>query len=76
MDQVTDAQPRQALQYDGRLGELYRIFLVNLLLTIITLGIYRFWAITRWRRYFWSRMVIAHPAQAGGWTDSLAANTN
>jgi uncharacterized membrane protein YjgN (DUF898 family) len=56
MDQVTDAQPRQALQYDGRLGELYRIFLVNLLLTIITLGIYRFWAITRWRRYFWSRM--------------------
>jgi uncharacterized membrane protein YjgN (DUF898 family) len=56
MDQTTDAQPSQALYYDGRLGELYRIFLVNLLLTIITLGIYRFWAITRWRRYFWSRM--------------------
>jgi uncharacterized membrane protein YjgN (DUF898 family) len=56
MDQVTGALPRQALQYDGRLGALYRIFLVNLLLSVITLGIYRFWAITRWRRYFWSRM--------------------
>lgn len=56
MDQATGAPLRPALQYDGRLGELYRIFLVNLLLTIITLGIYRFWAITRWRRYFWSHM--------------------
>jgi uncharacterized membrane protein YjgN (DUF898 family) len=56
MDQATGALPRQTLQYDGPLGELYRIFLVNLLLTIVTLGIYRFWAITRWRRYFWSRM--------------------
>lgn len=56
MDQATGAPQQQALQYDGRLGELYRIFLVNLLLTVITLGIYRFWAITRWRRYFWSHM--------------------
>ncbi len=40
--------------YDGRLGELYVIFIKNLLLTIITLGIYRFWAKTRVRRYLWS----------------------
>lgn len=40
--------------YDGRLGELYVIFIKNLLLTIITLGIYRFWAKTRIRRYLWS----------------------
>ena len=50
--------PRQALEYDGRIGELYGIFVVNLLLTIITIGIYRFWAITRWRRYFWSHMTF------------------
>jgi len=45
-----------ALLYDGRIGELYRIFLLNLLLTILTLGIFRFWAVTRYRRYIWSRM--------------------
>ncbi len=30
----------------------------DLLLTIVTVGIYRFWAITRWRRYFWSHMTF------------------
>jgi uncharacterized membrane protein YjgN (DUF898 family) len=43
------------LSYDGRIGDLYRIFLVNLLLTVVTLGIWRFWAVTRMRRYVWSR---------------------
>jgi uncharacterized membrane protein YjgN (DUF898 family) len=49
------AAPRPVLQYDGRIAELYRIFLVNLLLNIVTIGIWRFWAITRTRRYLWSR---------------------
>ena len=44
--------------YDGRLSELYAIFIPNLLLTIVTLGVYRFWAITRMRRYLWSRFVF------------------
>lgn len=43
------------LVYDGRIGELYRIFLINILLTIVTLGIWRFWGETRMRRYVWSR---------------------
>lgn len=46
----------QALLYDGRIGELYGIFLLNILFTVLTLGIFRFWAITRYRRYLWSRM--------------------
>jgi uncharacterized membrane protein YjgN (DUF898 family) len=46
---------RTTLTYDGRIGDLYGIFLVNLLLNIVTLGIWRFWAITRMRRYIWSR---------------------
>lgn len=37
--------------YDGRLGEFYVIFIKNVLLSIITLGIYRFWGKTRVRRY-------------------------
>ncbi|HET6222258.1 MAG TPA: YjgN family protein [Dongiaceae bacterium] len=44
----------QRLVYDGRLGALYRIFFENLLFGIITLGIYRFWGRTRYRRYLWS----------------------
>lgn len=41
--------------YDGRLSELYIIFLKNVLLTIVTLGVYRFWGKTNVRRYLWSR---------------------
>jgi uncharacterized membrane protein YjgN (DUF898 family) len=44
------------LSYDGKLGELYGIFIKNLLLQIVTLGIYRFWATTNTRRYVWSRV--------------------
>ena len=43
------------LECNGRMGELARIALVNGLLTILTLGVYRFWAKTRVRRYLWSR---------------------
>src|SRR5215510_11290460 len=48
------AAPPQRLTYDGQIGELYGIFFLNLLLGIITLGIYRFWGRTRYRRYLWS----------------------
>jgi uncharacterized membrane protein YjgN (DUF898 family) len=44
------------LQYDGKVGEIYAVFLKNLLLTIITFGIYRFWAVSGMRRYVWSHM--------------------
>jgi uncharacterized membrane protein YjgN (DUF898 family) len=50
------ADARTVLAYDGKISELFGIFLLNLLLTIITLGIFRFWAITRIRRYLWSHM--------------------
>ncbi len=56
MDQTLASARSQALVYDGRIGELYSIFLLNLLFTILTFGIFRFWAITRYRRYFWARM--------------------
>ena len=53
---ATPGEARPVLAYDGKISGLYGIFLLNLLLTIITLGIYRFWAITRIRRYLWSHM--------------------
>ncbi|HPR18191.1 MAG TPA: DUF898 family protein [Candidatus Cloacimonadota bacterium] len=39
-------------QFHGRGGELFSIFIVNLLLTIITLGIYCPWAIVKIVKYF------------------------
>src|SRR5215471_14672701 len=48
------AKPEPWLVYDGKLAELYRIFVPTLLLSIVTLGIYRFWGKTRIRRYLWA----------------------
>lgn len=43
-----------AFGFDGSWREYAPIAFTNLLLTIVTLGIYRFWATTRTRRYLWS----------------------
>jgi uncharacterized membrane protein YjgN (DUF898 family) len=52
----TQRELRPLLEYDGKTGELYGIFFKNLLLSLVTFGIYRFWATTNLRRYVWSRM--------------------
>jgi uncharacterized membrane protein YjgN (DUF898 family) len=44
---------RKLISYQGSIGGLYRIYIPNLLLTIVTLGIWRFWGVTRMRRYVW-----------------------
>ena len=49
-----EAQDKHQLVYTGKLGELFRIFAENIALTIITLGIYRFWAKVRMRQYLWA----------------------
>jgi uncharacterized membrane protein YjgN (DUF898 family) len=47
--------PQQsAFGFSGSWKEFAPIALTNLLLTIVTLGMYRFWAKTRERRYLWS----------------------
>lgn len=48
------AQTRR-LCFKGTGGELFGIQLVNLLLTIVTLGFYSFWAKTKVRNYLWSQ---------------------
>ncbi len=44
--------------FTGTAGELWPIVLVNLVLNIITLSFYRFWARTSVRRYLWDRTLI------------------
>jgi uncharacterized membrane protein YjgN (DUF898 family) len=48
----------QGFVYDGRLSEIYVIFIKNLLLAIVTLGFYRFWGKTNLRRYIWSHVSL------------------
>jgi uncharacterized membrane protein YjgN (DUF898 family) len=53
------APPETKPVFTGRIGEMYGIFIVNLLLTIVTIGIYRFWAKVRYRKYLWSHVSVA-----------------
>jgi len=43
-----------AFRFEGRWRDYAPIAFTNLLLTLLTLGTYRFWASTRTRRYLWS----------------------
>ncbi len=55
MDLPTDApDPAIRARYDGLGGPLFKLVLTTGLLTVVTLGIYRFWARTRIRRYIWA----------------------
>jgi uncharacterized membrane protein YjgN (DUF898 family) len=56
---TTPGGTRTGFVYDGKLSELYGIFLMNLLWTILTFSIFRFWAKTRMRRYLWSRTSLS-----------------
>jgi uncharacterized membrane protein YjgN (DUF898 family) len=48
-------QPASAFTFTGSWREFLPIAVSNLLLTVVTLGFYRFWAKARERRYLWSR---------------------
>ncbi len=48
-------QATSAFRFHGSWQDFARIALPNLLLTIVTLGIYRFWATTREREYLWGK---------------------
>ena len=51
-DYRSDFQPK--LRYTGEGGEFFKLNLVNILLTLATLGIYSFWAKARVRHFHWS----------------------
>jgi len=49
------AEDARAIRFTGNWREYLPIAITNALLIICTLGIYRFWAAARQRRYLWSR---------------------
>lgn len=51
----TGERPVSSFAFTGTWREFLPIALTNLALMIVTLGIYRFWAKARERRYLWSR---------------------
>lgn len=51
-------QPVYNIRFHGRSGEYFKIWIVNLFLTIVTLGIYSAWATVRKRRYFYGNTEI------------------
>ena len=55
------AAPRAALpiEFSGSGGEYFRVWIVNVLLTVVTLGIYAAWAKVRTRRYFYANTSLA-----------------
>jgi uncharacterized membrane protein YjgN (DUF898 family) len=52
-------EQRYQAEFTGTAGEYFRIWIVNLALTILTLGIYSAWAKVRKRRYFYAHTRIA-----------------
>ena len=55
---VPGAQTRYPVEYTATAGEYFRIWIVNLALTIVTIGIYSAWAKVRKRRYFYAHTHI------------------
>lgn len=46
-------------QFHGKTGEFFRIWIVNVCLTIITLGIYSAWAKVRTNQYFYGHTILS-----------------
>jgi uncharacterized membrane protein YjgN (DUF898 family) len=59
---VYQVRQRLRLKFTGTGGEYFRIWIVNLFLTVLTLGIYSAWAKVRTRRYFYANTLLADHA--------------
>lgn len=61
-NETSVAPERYGFEFTASASEYFRIWIVNLFLTIITLGIYAAWAKVRSRRYIWANTSLAgHP---------------
>src|SRR4051812_5427143 len=56
---VPGAETRYPVEFSASAGEYFRIWIVNLALTIVTLGVYSAWAKVRKKRYFYAHTKIA-----------------
>jgi uncharacterized membrane protein YjgN (DUF898 family) len=57
--QEQDGQQKQSFEFTGNGWEYFKIWIVNLLLTIVTLGIYSAWAKVRRLQYFYRNTRLA-----------------
>ncbi len=53
-----DKLPRMSLQFRGSSSEYFRIWIVNLCLSLLTLGIFSAWAKVRKKRYLYSHTIL------------------
>ena len=53
------AEERYPVEFTASAGEYFRIWIVNLALTVLTLGIYSAWAKVRRKRYFYAHALLA-----------------
>ncbi|HEY2836138.1 MAG TPA: YjgN family protein [Rhizomicrobium sp.] len=53
---------RYAMRFEGSTGEYFKIWIVNLALTIVTFGVFSAWAKVRSKRYFYGNTYIADQA--------------
>jgi uncharacterized membrane protein YjgN (DUF898 family) len=58
-DDSADFTPGLPFAFRGMGKELFGLYFINTLKTILTLGVYRFWAKTRVRQYIWSNTEFA-----------------
>ena len=58
MDAQNTAQKITPIVFNGKAGEYFGIWIVNLLLTLITFGIYSAWAKVRRKKYFYNNILI------------------
>lgn len=58
MDDNSNVNSNLSFEFRGDGMEYFKIWIVNVLLTIVTLGIYSAWATVRNRRYFYSNTVL------------------
>ncbi len=54
----SSASPQIPFEFNGSGGEYFKIWIVNVLLSIVTLGIYSAWAKVRRKQYFYGNTVV------------------
>lgn len=51
-------QPAPTVDFNGMAGDFFLMQMGNFLLSVITLGIYRFWGKAKYRRYLWGHATL------------------
>ena len=57
---MADSHEQNSIQFHGQAGTLFGIQIRNLLLILVTLGIYSFWARVKVRNYLWGQFEFDH----------------